>query len=248
MFDLYLDQLKPEDAVQFSSWLFDAWIAYDTASPPHEYVEAEAKRLASHSDSYWKYEYPEGKDWTDEQKLEYFRRRLLSETPNSGAKSKGLLALACKVPPAHAVAKVRSYLRKHGGRTSQSTALLELMAAKGDALSLQVVIAAATRLRQKGVQAKANEMVEAVAERYDWSMDQLADRTVPTGGLEDDGSLELPCSGGAKLYVAKLDEKLGLTLFNPAGKIVKSLPSGTDDDTKAAKKPYLRPRKRSNKR
>lgn len=236
LFDLYLDQLRPEDAVTLSSWIFDVWYGYDTAPPSEERVEIQALQTFNQIKRYWDSYFPESSDLSDEQKLEILRRRARAETPNSGAKSKGLLALAGKVPPTQAVAKVRSYLRKHGGRTSQAISLLELMASKGDAMSLQVVIAAATRLRQKGVQAKANEMVQMVADRNDWTADQLADRTVPTGGVDDDGKLELACSGGDKLYVARLDEKLGLTLFNPIGKIVKSLPSGGDDETKAARK------------
>lgn len=236
LFDLYLEQLQPEDACRLSTWLFDAWIDHDTAPPERADAEAKARQCFNSIGSYWKAYFPERADWTKEQQLVHWFRQAMAETPNSGAKSKGLLALTVKVTPAHAVAKVRTYLRKHGGRTSQSTALLELMAAKGDAMSLQVVIASATRLRQKGVQAKAKEMVQAVADRKDWTMDQLADRTVPTGGLEDDGTLELPCSGGDKVYLARLDEKLGLSLFNPDGKAVKTLPASGDEETKAAKK------------
>lgn len=236
LFELYLDQLKPEDAEKLSTWIFDSWYGYDTAPPSEAQIEADAKQQFQMIARHWNSYYPESRDLSDAEKLDLLRRRSGLQTPNSGAASKGILALAVRVPPAHGVGKVRSYLRKHGGRTSQTTALLELMAAKGDAMSLQVVIAAATRLRQKGVQAKANEMVQAVADRNEWTLDQLTDRTVPTGGLEDDGSMELPCSGGEKIYTARLDEKLALTLFNPDGKPVKSLPSGTDDETKAAKK------------
>lgn len=236
LFDLYLDQLTPDDAATLSTWLFDAWLGYDTAPPPRDYVDTKVAQLLSRYGPSWKGYFPDRADWTKEQQFEFWVRQVVAETPNSGAKSKGLLALAGNVPPTHAVSKIRTYLRKHGGRTSQATALLELMAAKGDAMSLQVVIAAATRLRQKGVQAKAKEMVQAVADRKDWTMDQLADRTVPTGGIEDDGRLELACSGGDKLYVARLDEKLGLILFNPDGKVVKALPAGDDEETKASKK------------
>lgn len=33
LFDLYLDQLHPEDAQKVSTWIFDSWIEYDTAKP-----------------------------------------------------------------------------------------------------------------------------------------------------------------------------------------------------------------------
>ncbi len=124
----------------------------------------------------------------------------------------GVSGAGGQVRPAHGVAMVRSYLPKHGGQTGQTTSSLELMANKGDAMSLQ-----------------------AVADRNDWTMDQLADRTVPTGGTDDDGRWELACSGVDRVYVARLDEKRNLTLINPHGNTAKALPSGTDDDTKAVR-------------
>ncbi|PIE06373.1 MAG: molybdate metabolism regulator, partial [Rhodobacterales bacterium] len=225
-FELCLGQLAPEDAETLSTLLFDAWLAHDTAPPSEADVEAYAQaRLARYKQGeFWVFENAPD-NWDDAAMLDLLRRHKRAETPNSGAPSKGILALASKVPPGHAVARVKSYLKQHGRRTSQTTALLELMAAKGDAMSLQVVIAAATRLRQKGVQARANELVQEIADRNGWTRDELADRTVPTGGLDDDGRMELPCSEGTRLYTARLDEKLGLTLFNPDGKVVKSLPS-----------------------
>jgi hypothetical protein len=243
LFDLYLDQLRPEDAAMLSGFLFDAWIGHDLAPMSEAEVDAQARQRRASLQNYWYAYYPGTEDLSEEEKLEILRRQARAVLPNSGAASKGLLALAGHVPSGHAVAKVRSYLRQHGRRTSQATSLLELMAAKGDAMSLQVVIAAATRLRQKGVQAKAAEMVQAAAERNDWTMDQLGDRTVPTGGLDDDGQLELVCAGGARVYAARLDEKLGLTLFNPDGKPVKALPAGDDEETKAAKKALMAAKK-----
>ncbi len=236
LFDLYLGQLAPEDATTLSTWLFDAWIGHDIARMSEAEADTQARQILPRILQDWECYFPGTEDSTEAEKLEILRRGARATLVNSAAASKGLLALASHVTPAHAVAKVRGYLRQHGRRTSQATSLLELMAAKGDAMSLQVVIAAATRLRQKGVQAKATEMVRAAAERNDWTMDQLADRTVPTGGLDDDGLLELPCAGGARLYVARLDEKLGLTLFNPDGKAVKALPAGDDEETKTSKK------------
>ncbi|CUH75557.1 DUF4132 domain-containing protein [Tropicibacter naphthalenivorans] len=236
LFELYLDQLRPEDAVTLSTYMFDAWIGYDTAPPSEEAILAHIRKTMRSYGNLWHLYYPEAANMTDDEKVAYLRKFVRVENPNSAASAKGMLALAVRVPPAHAVAKVRSYLRQHGGRTSQTTSLLELMAAKGDALSLQVVIAAATRLRQKSVQARANELVQAVAERNDWTTDQLADRTVPTGGLDDDGRLELPVAAGSKTYVARLDEKLALAVFNPDGKPIKALPAGDDDITKASKK------------
>ncbi len=243
IFDLYLDQLDPGDAVRLSTWLFDAWMAHDIAPPSQAEAEAYAQASLARAKQWWGKHFEARRDWTDDQMLAQLRRDKLSETPNSAAAAKGLLSLGGRVPSTHAVARVRSYMRKHGGRTSQVLSLLELMAARGDAMSLQVVIAAATRLRQKGVQAKAAEMVQAIADRNDWTLEQLADRTVPTGGLDDDGTLDLPCAGGDKVYVARLADDLTLALFNPEGKPVKALPAGQDEETQASAKALAAARK-----
>lgn len=153
---------------------------------------------------------------------------------NDAPETKGILALARGVLPSHAAAKVRWFLKTHGRMSNQSSALLELLAAKGDPQSLQVVLAAANRQKQKSVQKLAGDLVARIAEDNDWSLDQLADRTVPTLGLDDAGRLELPC-GDDRTYVAQLDEALDLVLFNPDGRQVKALPTGEDDATVEAK-------------
>lgn len=233
LFEIYLDQLAPESAEALSSWVFDSWLAFDTVQRSEaEGIEHAQARVDASYKSWVRWEPDISKDAV----FQMLKREITSQYVNSGAASKGVLALARRVPATHAADRVRHFLRTHGKRTSQATALLEMLAAKGDPVSLQVVIGAATRLKQKGVQAKAAEMVEAVAEARGWSLSELADRTIPTGGLDDDGVLELPCGPEEKLYHARLGDDMALTLTNPDGKPVKALPAGDDDNTKAAKK------------
>jgi hypothetical protein len=168
--------------------------------------------------------------------FEALKRNFMGEYLHSGAATKGLLALASFATPSVAADRVRNYLKNHGSRTSQSSALLEMLAAAGDPVSLQVIISAATRLKQKGVQKFAGTLVEQVAEAKNWSMDELGDRTIPSAGLDENGVLELPCGPDSKLYTARVDESLVLVIRNPDGKVVKALPSGPDDVTKASKK------------
>ncbi len=160
----------------------------------------------------------------------------MSNYLNTGAATKGLLALCKRAPAAIAADRVRNYLKNHGSRTSQASALLELLAAIGDPVTLQVVISAATRLKQKGVQKFAGTLVEKVAEAKHWTMDELGDRTIPSAGLDEDGVLHLPCGHEEKVYAATIGESLTLEIRNPDGKVIKSLPSGQDDATKDSKK------------
>ncbi len=237
LFDIYLDRLLPEDAETFSTWVLDSWINYDTARPSEEDGNAYAKpKVEQHFQYVQKHLARFYPGYTREKAFEEIKRIFMSEYLNSGAATKGLLALAKRATPAVAADRVRAYLKNHGKRTSQASSLLETLAAMGDPVTLQVVIAAATRLKQKGVQKFAGSLIEKVAEAKNWSMDELADRTVPTAGLDDDGTLELACGPEEKQYTAQLDDGLVLVIRNPDGKVVKSLPSGKDDATKAAKK------------
>jgi hypothetical protein len=117
------------------------------------------------------------------------------------------------------------------------------LAAKADPISLQVVLAAAHRLKQKSVQKLAGELVARIADDNDWTLDQLADRSVPTLGLDEAGRLELPCGADERIYFARLDEALNLVVFNPDGRPVKALPTGEDAATVEAKAVFAEAKK-----
>ncbi len=233
LFEVYLDQLNPDSAAAFSQWIFDSWITYDTVVPTDEEAIAYADQNVAQRLQGIRRWLP---DTTRDQVYAELKREMKSSYKNSGAASKGILALASRVPPQIAAGRVRAYLRNHGSRTSQASSLLEVLAHKGDPVSLQVVIAAATRLKQKGVQQFASELVQQVADTMNWSLDELADRTIPAAGLNDDGILELTCGPEEKAYRATLADDLTFVLTNPEGKPVKALSSDTSDTTKAAKK------------
>ncbi|MDX8350247.1 DUF4132 domain-containing protein [Cognatiyoonia sp. IB215446] len=235
LFEIFLDQLKPDSAEAFSQWVFDSWVTYDTTVPSDEEANAHAEKNADRRFREWKRWI---EDYTRERAFADLRREIKSNYLNSGAATKGILGLASRTPATVAADRVRGYLRNHGSRTSQASSLLDVLANKGDPVSLQVVIAAATRLKQKGVQAYAGTLIQSVADRMNWTMNELGDRVIPTAGLDDDGALDLPCGLDEKLYCATLGEDLTFVLKNPDGKVIKSLPAGTDDHTKASKKQF----------
>jgi HEAT repeat protein len=233
LFEIYLDQLAPNDAATFSTLILDSWVSYDTARPNDADANAHAKAGAQQR---FQYTQRWDKDYTEERAFSDLKREFMSQYLNSGADTKGLLALARRAPSATAAERTRSYLKNHGSRTSQASALLEMLAGIADPVSLQVVISAATRLKQKGVQKFAGELVNRVAEAHDWTFDELADRTIPSAGFDDDGILSLPVGEDGKEYEGRLTKDLDIVLRNPAGKEVSSLPSGQDEATTASKK------------
>ncbi|WP_261300262.1 DUF4132 domain-containing protein [Sphingomonas alpina] len=235
-FGIYLDQLLQDDARTFSNWVLDAWIAFDTHTSSLE--EATAYAMANYQQHFsWlcRYTKPPG---LREEVIAQMTREKTGELLNSGSEAKGMLALACRADPVFAANRVRWFLKKHGRRSNQAMALLEVLAGIGQPVALQVVIAASVRLKQKSTQARAAEIAERYAEDRGWSFDELADRTVPSAGFDDDGVLELPSGEDGKLYTARLDAMLAIHLFNPDDKAVKSLPAGDDEATRESKKAF----------
>lgn len=230
---LWLDQLAPEGARQFSTWVLDAWIDWDTTRPSLEEANAYASANAkAHYDQFKRWY----KDYTIELAHAQLRRERLAMMPNSSVDAKGLLALACRARPADVAGKVRAFLKEFGQRTSQSNSLLEMLSGIDHPAALQVVLATSMRIKQKSVQARAGDLVQAIADSRGWTIEELADRTIPTAGFDDSGELELLIGEDAKRYCAKLGDDLTILIENPAGKTVSSLPSGSDSFSAESKK------------
>jgi len=232
-FGIYLDALADQDARTLSDWVLESWISYDTHTSNAE--EATAYALANYT-SDWRWQYRPQTAELREQIIAELIRAKAGELLNSGSDTKGMLALACRADPAWAAGRVSWFLKKHGRRSNQAMALLEVLAGIGAPAALQVVIAASARLKQKSTQARAAEIAQRYAEDRGWSFDELADRTVPSAGFDDDGVLDLPCGEDQKPYLARLDAMLQVHLFNPDGKAIKSLPAGDDEHSKESKK------------
>ena len=57
------------------------------------------------------------------------------------------------------------------------------------------------RYRAASIQAKARQLITQIAQRNNWTEDELADRTIPTAGLDDSGVLTLDY--GERSFTAK---------------------------------------------
>jgi hypothetical protein len=219
-FELLLDELEPASGAKVGLAVMSAWIAYDTAGPSEAEANAHA---AAHVDATLK-QYQQWKlETTREQMFAMLRQAKLREYFHSGNDQKGILALAARASGPEAVNIVRSYFRDHYMRTAQCKALLECLAANPSPVAIQYVLSISKRWRTRGVQELAGELVAGIAERRGWTADQLADRTIPTGGFDDEGVLELMV--GEKAYAARLDAAGAIALFNPEGKAVQGLPA-----------------------
>ena len=199
--------------------MLQSWIGFDTAKGSQaDHVAkmmVQAKQMQQHS-------------WYAKHTLEELLAMVLASSPNpylnSGADTKGLLALAIRATPAQGVQIATAYLKDHGKRVSQAKALVEMLAAMGTPEAVQRLVATATRFKQKSVREHAEAQVTALAEARGWTGDTLADRSVPSGGLEEGGQTVLEVGEAAKPYALRLGSDLKLRLFNPDGREVQSLP------------------------
>lgn len=236
LFELYLDRAEPQDAAALGLFVAKAFIDRDTVTCSGAEANAHAEQLVQQQLQWWanhpsglppvSRQAPEANSWFQMYKSAKLREHLYSASDN-----KGLLALAVRAPGPEVAALVRNYIKEHGGKVSQVRSLLTCLASNPAPAAIQVVLGAANRIKQKSVQAYANELIEALAERRGWSADELADRTIPTAGLDEAGTMTLDCGGG-RLFSAVYKGDSKLDLVNPQGKTVKSLPAALGEEDK----------------
>jgi hypothetical protein len=79
---------------------------------------------------------------------------------------------------------VERYLKRYyGTRAAQCKALLQMLSWVEDRAAIQVLLATSARFRTAGIRQEAERLVHALAGRREWTVEQLADRTIP---LSDD--------------------------------------------------------------
>lgn len=159
----------------------------------------------------------------------------LRQPAGSAIGAKGLLAVAAACARERAAGPTQRYLKEwYGSRASQGKALIAMLAWIDHPSATQLMLAIGSRFRTKSFQEEATRQAEALAERRGWSLAELADRTVPSAGFDETGSLEL--SYGPRSFTARLLPDFKIELFNPDGKKIAALPEPRqDDDAEQAK-------------
>lgn len=231
----YLGLLDDASAAALGRFLLQSFVAHDTAGPPLEEALAHAAKEAPGTYQYYQQaarQYPDlyaeqGK-LTEEQIFEQYKREKLAEYGGTAIGEKGILALACCVPGHELVDAMRVYMRDHYTRRAQIEAMLEAASVSDDPAVIQFVLGISRRYRTALVQQKARLLVERIAERNRWSPDQLADRTIPTGGLDETGRMDF--AYGGRRFGVVLDARLKPVLLNADGKAIAALPAARQDD------------------
>jgi hypothetical protein len=245
LFALWLDQLAPESAEALGRHILGSFLRYDAThcseDEANAYAKANAQQRYEQFQEYakrWDNEFYRG--YTYERAFADLRAERFAIYLNNAQADRGILGLATRAEGTFAVQMVRTYMRDHYKRIAQVRALTEYLSGNTSSAALQMLLSIARRHRTNAVQVLAQALVERLADERDWTADELADRTIPTAGLDERGILDLEI--GSRVYQARLDAEDVLTLYNPDGKVVKSLPQvseGPDKESAAEAKKAL---------
>lgn len=240
----FASMMQPAAAAAFAQFVLEAWLHEDVAPIAAE----EANRLATlQAASIFQqmrqyaqfYTDDPNRDLTVEELQAKFLPLFLRQPRGSVIASKGVLAVVAAAGGASVAAPVGRYLKEwFGSRAAQGKALIAMLAWVDHPSSIQLMLSIGNRFRTKSFQEEAMKQAQALAERRGWTLDQLADRTMPSAGFDERMVLEL--SYGPRTFTAHLQADLSIELRNPDGKKIASLPEPRSDDdaelAKAAKK------------
>ncbi len=226
----HFDNMDPAAVRTFGSILLDLWMAEDLRTCDEAEAQAIAQQQAPHRHRWGQQGHPPYVNMTLQQVTDALYLEARQQVAGSAASSKGLLAVVAAAAGPEVADRALAYIRKHRGhRVSQAKALLQMLAWIDEPTTVQAVMAIATRFRPKGIQNEATEQAQLLAERHGWTLDDLADRSIPSGGFEANGRQVIDY--GTRTFTAHLGDDLSVSLVNDeTGKTVRSLPKGRADD------------------
>ena len=227
--------LVPRDREALGQFVLETWMAEDLRAPTPDEAQAKALQQAQQL-HHWMTSSPgpyQGK--TVEELAAYYLPWALKQPVGSAIGSKGLLAIAAACAGERAASPTQRYLKEwYGMRAAQGRALIAMLAWIEHPSATQLMLAVGSRFRTKSFQEEATKQAQALAERKGWTLAELADRTIPSAGIDETGTLEL--SFGERVFTARLQPDFKLELFNPEGKKIAALPDPRQDDDAAAAK------------
>lgn len=218
-------QFEPVGRAAFARFIMEGWIVEDTRTPSHDEALAWADKCVAERRAAFPATPPSMLEALHRTAHAAMSRRL----PEHTAASKGLFALVGACADGSIAVPLARYMRRyHRPRKTMMPHLLSVLAQVAEAPALQLLLSIGTHTGAPRVQAKAAELAEALAERHGWTVEELADRSVPTAGFDEDGRLEL--SYGPRHVVVELQPDLGIVLRGGDGKLLKSMPARRVDD------------------
>jgi hypothetical protein len=242
----FCSMFEPRDREALGQFVLETWLREDVRPIPPEEAR---KRAVSQAQTLHGYMQRSPQHFQDsphfgrsvDELTAFYLPGLLRQPAGSAIASKGLLAIAAACGRERIAAPVARYLKEYyGTRAAQGRALIAMLAWVDHPSATQLMLSVGNRFRTKSFQQEATKQAEALAERNNWTLGELADRTIPSAGFDEAGEMEL--SYGDRRFVAKLLPDFKVELINPEGKKIASLPEPRQDEdaerAKEAKKAY----------
>ena len=244
----FLAMCRKHETAALAKFVLSAWIGRDTSTMSHEEAAAKARQQ---TDAMWA-RHGQNPQWTrhykdDKENLyRIYYQNFSTQLLCSASGQKGMLALVAAAGDGDCVKMAEQYIRKwFGNRLAQCKALVEVLAWAPHPLGVQVLLSLGARFRTKAVRKAAAEHVQALADREGWTIDELADRTIPDAGFErptDENGVPvgdeavLTLDYGPRKFAVRLNDELEPVVTNEDGKTLKSAPAaGKQDDAEKAK-------------
>jgi hypothetical protein len=242
----YCAMFDARDREAFGQFILEAWLREDVRpiSPEEAMRLAQSQAQSTHGymqqSPQWYQDDPNFGRSVEELTAVYLPG-FLRQPAGTAIASKGLLAVAAACAAERAAAPVARFLKEwYGTRAAQGKALIAMLAWIEHPSATQLMLSVGNRFRTKSFQEEATRQAEALAERKGWTLSELADRTIPSGGFDESGTLEL--SYGQRTFTAHLLPDFKVELHNPEGKKIAALPEPRQDDdaefAKEAKKAF----------
>jgi predicted DNA-binding WGR domain protein len=129
--------------------------------------------------------------------------------------------------------KLASLVREWPGEAAHARAVagLDVLAAVGTDVALMHLNGIALKVKFKGLQGKAQEKIETIAEARGLTREELEDRLAPDLGLDEDGSMVLDF--GPRHFRVGFDEQLRPFVKDAEGSRLKDLPKPKQSDEAA---------------
>ena len=236
----YCAMFEPRDREAFGQFVLETWLHEDVRpiAPDDALKQARSSAQSTHQ---WMTQSPQwyqndpnlGK--SVEELTAAYLPNYLKQPAGSAIASKGLLAVAAACAAERAAPAAQRYLKEwYGTRAAHGKALIAMLAWIEHPSATQLMLSIGSRFRTKSFQEEATRQAEMLAERKGWTLAELADRTVPSAGFDDTGTMDL--SYGNRVFTARLLPDFKVELFNPEGKKITALPDPRqDDDAELAK-------------
>ena len=217
LLSLYGETIRKSERERFAKFVLETWIAEDTRLPNQEEL---AGLLQSNS------------RWLPAPGSPFYQQHvdaLRNQPVGSANDSKGLLAVVAAWGDETLPNVMEKYVRQwYGNRVHQSRALVVALGAMEQMTATQALLGISRKMKTKSIREEAENAVKKLAERKNWTLDQLADRTVPTAELDASGTLSLDLGG--RQLTARWENEPKFVLYDPQGKPLKSFPGENKSD------------------